>query len=311
VCFDQPKLAQKYDFLGNRLDLFVEHILNREVSPEQYGRTTNLEFSRGHAKYRVAMFFDDPTSHDDPSQWEAVSKIREFITKVGAEGEWQKLPIASHKNQVAFDEPMLGIIGMWRQGEGANPHFALAIAETMLRVGQRYIAWAAYERTSLLVDEFAADAATRTFLKEHCKWRQSEIEGTMRYRSPNEQTRTPWQQVSPPPDAQVVDDLRKSFEHELEYGKTFQRAYQEYEAKKIAAGASIDDDTFYDEFMTGREPIASPIGPEEWFAWVPREKFTDYGNKRGGAWGLLSSGIVAFLVALFFRWRDSWDRRRG
>ena len=50
---------------------------------------------------------------------------------------------SSHRKPVPFDEPALGIIGMWRQGGGANPHFALALGETMLRVGQRYIAWCA------------------------------------------------------------------------------------------------------------------------------------------------------------------------
>ena len=40
---------------------------------------------------------------------------------------------SSHFVPVAFDEPTLGIIGMWRLCGGAHPYFALALGETMLR----------------------------------------------------------------------------------------------------------------------------------------------------------------------------------
>ena len=69
--------------------------------------------------------------------------------------------VPSHRMPTSFDEPCLGIVGMWRQGGGANPHFALALAETMLRVGQRYVAWTAYERASRLAERFWPDDAMR------------------------------------------------------------------------------------------------------------------------------------------------------
>jgi hypothetical protein len=94
----------------------------------------------------VPGFFTSGIPLDAVSRWPEVSPIRLHMTKVGAESGWENVAVPSHRSPVPFDEPVLGIIGMWRQGGGANPHFALALGETMLRVGQRYIAWVAYER---------------------------------------------------------------------------------------------------------------------------------------------------------------------
>ena len=55
--------------------------------------------------------------------------------------------------------------------------------------------------------------------------------------------------------------LRPRFDAELAHGEAYQRAYQEYEAQKIAAGVPITDEHSFDEFYAGREPIASPLGP--------------------------------------------------
>jgi hypothetical protein len=60
---------------------------------------------------------------------------REDRTRVGRVAEWQSILRTGAGRPLAFDEPTLGIIGMCRLGGGANPHFALALAETMLRVG--------------------------------------------------------------------------------------------------------------------------------------------------------------------------------
>src|SRR4051812_23035114 len=76
--------------------------------------------------------------------------LRQFIAVVGAETRWRDDTHNYQLERVPFDEPVLGIVGMWRYGGGANPHFSLALAETMLRVGQRHIAWSAYERTRRL-----------------------------------------------------------------------------------------------------------------------------------------------------------------
>src|SRR4051812_22342366 len=165
------------------------------------------------------------------------------MTNVGSESDWPADLIPSHPKPVPFDEPVLGIIGMWRQGGGANPHFALCLGETMLRVGQRYLAWSAFERASRMADRFWPDPALQQFLRDHCRKRQQAIEGQLF--------------------ADEVAGLRPRFDAELAYGENYQKEYQRYEADQIAAGRSIDDEHFDDAFHAGREPIASPVGPED------------------------------------------------
>src|SRR5689334_4400072 len=126
---------------------------------------------------------------------------------------------------------------MWRQGGGANPHFALCLGETMLRVGQRYLAWSAYERAARMGEGFWPDPGLQGFLRDHCRQRQVMIESQL-------------------PAAEVAE-LRPRFEAELAYGQGYQKEYQQYEAEQIAAGRSIDDEHFYDDFHAGRPPIAS------------------------------------------------------
>ena len=116
---------------------------------------------------------------DDPGQWPELSKIRDYVTKVGSEGDWKSVPVPSHREPVPFDEPTLGIVGMWRLGGGANPHFALALGEVMTRVGQRYIAWCAYERAALLAGQFWPDRGVQQGLVDHCRKRQAVIEGQL------------------------------------------------------------------------------------------------------------------------------------
>jgi hypothetical protein len=234
--------------------------------------------------------------------------IRKHISKVGVEDSWLEVAVPSHRKPVPFDEPVLGIIGMWRQGGGANPHFALALGETMLRVGQRYIAWTAYERAARMADRICPNPTVQQFLRNHCRKRQIQIEETLLFQTPESPDRIPWQHVSPPPDAETVAGLRAQFEAELAHGQGYQRAYQEYEAKKIAAGANIADERFFDEFHAGWEPIASPVGPEDWYAFVPEVSRFQYARRVGWRaawpWAVFGAGLAAMATALFFRWRD-------
>src|SRR4051812_42436368 len=165
------------------------------------------------------------------------------MTNVGSESDWPADLIPSHPKPVPFDEPVLGIIGMWREGTGANPHFALCLGETMLRVGQRYLAWSAFERASRLADDFSPDADLQQFLRDHCRKRQQMIEAQL--------------------PADEVADLRPRFDAELTYGQAFQRDYQQYEADQIDKGQSIEDEYFHQGFLGSRPPIASPVGPED------------------------------------------------
>jgi hypothetical protein len=171
----------------------------------------------------------------------------------------------------------------------------------MLRVGQRYIAWSAFERAARLAERFSPDPALREFLSNHCRRRQQAIEETLLFHGEGTGYGTPWQRVSPPPPVETVARLRDRFDQQLAHGQAFQRDYQEYESSRIAEGSSIDDEQFFDAFYAGRESIASPIGPEEWFARIPRVRMAEYAFERRMAWGFMGAGLAAMAVALFSR----------
>ncbi|HEY1192475.1 MAG TPA: hypothetical protein VGE74_32930, partial [Gemmata sp.] len=299
AAMSNPEMLRTFDCLGNRLNLGIEECLNRETNwvGTGYGRATDARFSQGRVRYEVPTFFAPGTDPADPARWVELKPVREHITKVGAGDS----PDPEPGRRVPFDEPVLGIIGMWRQGGGANPHFALALGEVMLRVGQRHLAWAAFERAARLADRYSADPSLRAFLRAHCQKRQGDIEQTLRYVAPGRGRRPAWQNVSPPLSEAEVAELRPRFEAELAHGEGYQRAYQEYEAKRIAAGASIFDPHFFDEFHAGRGPIASPVGPEEQFVSLPSGALFRYVLIRRCAWGVFGAGLMAVLAAGLIR----------
>jgi hypothetical protein len=305
AAMEKPALLREFDFVGNRFHTTLESMLNREMNWDftGYGRPTDAEFSQGKVAYQLPAFFRPGIQAGDPALWPELNPIRQHILKIGAEDGWDKVNVPAHRKRVAFDEPVLAIIGIWRQGSGANPHFALALGEIMLRAGQRYIAWTAYERASRMAERFWPDPEFRKFLRDHCKERQADIEKSLLFQKPESSSRKPWQHVSPPPDANTVADLRAVFDAELAHGESYQRAYQEYEAERIEAGASITDEHFFDEFLASREPIASSSGPEEWFAGVSGRKMSEYLASRRQAWGLVGAGLTALLTSLFLWWR--------
>jgi len=305
----KPQLLKEFDFLGNRLDLPIDGILNRDFNwtSTGYGRPYNRDFGMG-------LPFTDPgyirlnESLEDPTRWGQVKDYRSYVTKVGAEEGWKDVSVPSHREPTPFDEPVLGIIGMWRQGGGASPHFCLALGETMLRVGQRFIAWEAFERASRLAKRYWPDPDCHldyeNFLMEHCRKRQQEIEKTMTSKPEWARNSADWQ-ASPG----EVTSLRANFDKELAYGEGYQREYQQYEAAKIAAGTPIDEEHFFDDFLADRPPIASPVGGEDWFKNVPRSKIREYTSGRATAWGVFGAGLGAILVALVLRWRSRPKRR--
>ncbi len=270
---NKPEVLKEFDFVGNRLDASIDTAFGRPIARRQ--EYVDMEWG-AEGTYLFAKELKNPGSITDP---EKRFRIRDRITKIGAEEEWAQVPDISHNKPVCFDEPVLGIIGMWRQGGGASPHFALCLGEIMMRVGQRYIAWCAFERAARLADKFWPMPEFQQFLREHCAKRQKEIEATL---SPNE-----------------VNELRPHFEAELAYGEQYQKEYQEHEAKKIAAGASINDEHFFDDFNKGREPIASPPGPEEWYVTEAPDDLKIVNN--AVSWGLFAAGAAAMGVAVLFR----------
>src|SRR5262249_5636518 len=284
-----PTLLTKFDFVGNRVDVTRADFV--KVTSYVYNSDYPDYYLQGHANQRI---FVEGGARDLLNYWKKIGRTedklsdaqheliraREYgITQIGAEKGWDKVAVASHLRYVPFDEPMLGIVGMWRQGEGATPHFCLCIGETMLRVGQRRIAWTAYERGKQLSERFWPKPEIQKAFREHCDRRQKEIEKTL--------------------PADEVATLRPNFEDELAYGLRYQKEYQDFEAAKIAAGADIFDEHFFDDFHKGHEPIASPSGPEEWYVFELSN--LDFRMKVIFFSGVFGAGLGALLTALFLR----------
>ncbi len=167
-----PKMATRYDMVGNKLDSEHLQILGHPtvlVRPG-VGRTRDRMASANLA----ARYLADPESVKSPE------RARDAITRVGSEDGWgfamAEAAATSVKEPVPFDEPALGIVGLWRGGVGPHPHLAAALGEIMLRAGQRYIAWTAFERAATLPHNCPGDA--EAFLA-HCRRRQSAIEATL------------------------------------------------------------------------------------------------------------------------------------
>jgi hypothetical protein len=226
---NDPTLLVKCDLVCNRLDKEVDPSHLRCIDPDQWMHGQSRD---------AADLLQDPSRLDTND----VTRFRKAIARVGSEDDTKK---SWMPEPVPFDEPALGIIGMWRLGGGANPHFAQALGEIMLRVGQRYIAWCAFERAALLKDRYWPDPAIQDKFLAHCRARQALVEAQL-----------------PPKER---EQLRPRFEAELKYGQDYQREYQDYEARRIAEGTALDDPQFFDAFHAEHEPIASESGDEDKF----------------------------------------------
>lgn len=305
-------LLTRFDCIGNRLDGDIELILNRESNwmDTGYGRPNRVDFTRRSAALSsVPEFFVEGVDLEDPLLWRNLSPIRNYITNVGAEEGWQTVHVPSHRTKVPFDEPILGIIGMWRQGGGANPHFSLALGEVMLRVGQRYMAWNAYERTSMLADRYSADPAVCAFLKKHCQDRQAAIEETLRAQADASRA-SPAKGIKVTTDQQPITAkrLRSAFQQELQAGLNYQNAYQLYEEQEIAKNRSTDDKQFFREFDRDHPPMVTKVGFEETVLAVPREAIYEYARAETHGMVMLGFGIgavVGSLVGRMIRWAKS------
>ncbi len=146
AALDDPSLLTRFDCLGNRLDLNAEDMLNRETNwvDTGYGRLNDAALSQGKVDAEVPAFFRRGVRLDDPAQWKTLSPIRQHITKIGAEAGWDRVPVPSYRAG-ALRRTGARHHRHVATRRGANPHFALALGETMLRVGQRYLAWDAFE----------------------------------------------------------------------------------------------------------------------------------------------------------------------
>lgn len=266
AAMENPTILSKFDLIGDKLTSYWDtEWLGSSYWPHNWDT---------HQGRHAAAFLKAPYSK------EKAASIRSSIACVGAEDGWKGVVRTSHQEPVPFDEPTLGIIGMWRLGGGANPHFALTLGEIMVRVGQRYIAWCAYERAVQMKDRFWPDAAIQEQFVTHCRARQAAIEKQL-----------------PEPDR---EQLRPRFEAELAYGQRYQREYQQYEADRIAAGVLIEDPHFYDDFHTQHAAIASPLGEADQYIAVSRVEEISLRIRTVLASMIFFTGLGALLAACIF-----------
>lgn len=162
--------------------------------------------------------------------------VREFIPTVYRPGT-QSGPAIT-----AFDEPVLGLIGMWTLGGGANPHSALALAHIMESIGQRRLAWDAYERAVELGGGFWPDPGIRGRLAEHCRQRQDDIARSL---------------------AVPQAELRDRHRAELAAGLEHRRAFQADEAARLAAGGDPGDPGLQAALLAAHPSPAMPPGDED------------------------------------------------
>lgn len=272
---DDPKLLLKFDMIGNRLDSLA--FAGSVDSPRPYTFDFSISLS---SPFHVVNMLGNSTDTEAPRELRA-----RYITRVGAENDWNACVRSSFREPAAFDEPSLGIVGMWRLGAGANPFFSLAVGEIMLRVGQRYLAWDAYERTLQMKEHIWPDPAIQQGFADRVRKRQEWIEAQL--------PAVDWSQV------------RERLNQELAHGREYQAAYRAYEAQRIREGISIDDADFYKAFDEQHAPIATEVGEEEKFVVEQRRRSPPVPSM------LLFAGIFAMTAAVVCLRSAGHDRSVG
>lgn len=243
----RPELLTQQDFLGNRFD-------------SQDFQSFPGSMLEGH----MEQFLPDPDLIElaaDPNAGAEtrarMARTRQAIKKVGAEKDFDGKLVGPLRLPVPFDEPVLGILGMWTLGGGPNPHFAQALGEIMLRVGQHRIAWCAYERAAEMADRFWPDPEIQRLFTEHCRRRQELAlaveQSTRRGLASLRGMREP-RKLDP-------DQLRAQFRSELAHGQKIQAKFQEFEQQWLSShGPDADLSQISGAFLRANGPISSPVG---------------------------------------------------
>jgi len=105
-------------------------------------------------------------------------------------------------------------------------------------VGERELAWKAYERTRLMSKGFWSDPKICEAIDAHCQQRQGALGlGEMQ-----------------------PHGLKTQFDADLAKGLAYQKAQAEFEAQRTAEGIALDDPQFYAPFFAKEGRISSKIG---------------------------------------------------
>jgi len=242
---DKPEILTQYDMCGNAL----KGVLATNEGAQLPFNREWLEFYLSQARSPGFSAPFDPRADDQP---ELRKQLRDrWIAHIGGTPDMNPLVPDLPKDPVPFDEPTLAILGMWMLGGGPNPHFSLGLAETMGRVGERDLAWKAYERTRQMSAGFWSDPAICKAIDEHCAARQLALG------------------VGEP----TASRLKEQFDKDLAAGLAYQKAQADFEAARIVEGIALDDPTFYVPFFAKAGRISSKVGTAD-LVKTPRWRFS-------------------------------------
>jgi hypothetical protein len=192
-------------------------------------------------------------------------QLRDSLATVGADPDWVAAVGPSRLAPAAFDQPLLGVLGMWMFGGGANPHSALTVATICERIGQRRLAAEAYERCIGL----SGRDRTGEALIAHCQARQAVLAAALAPEDP-----VAW-----------LTRLRHDHSQELAAAMARRTALHAAEAALLATGMAPDDPALDPAVLLGDPPLASDPGnaDERWS--VPDQQ------------GLRGDGLVCAILA--------------
>jgi hypothetical protein len=243
-CIAQPSILTKFTLAGQPLDA------ETGAAFHHYSRTYYF------IRMQQESLTDDTLSND------VRTRLRTLVESMELDGDWASGVHSPFNGKYPFDEPLLGMIGMWTLGGGPNPHFALAIARLMEACDERFIAWDAYERACEFPAGFWPTGDVSATVTRYCRARQDAIARA----------------VAPADPAGWQAQQRKAHAEELAWGRAYQQAYQDFEKRQIEAGVSLDDPHFYDAFFKGRPAIASAVGHADdiFVTWTKPRYWMDY-----------------------------------
>jgi hypothetical protein len=227
---EEPELLTQYDLVGNWLNPHRSVAALQRWSPpiEYFGHDVEQE--------SLAVL---QANGRGVGEHTSARSIRDLVRRVGAEHRWHERYESTIRHQVPFDEPVLGIIGMWRLGGGPNPHFALTLGGIMERVGRERLAWVAYERAVRMKD--AWPVSVRAELVDYCRARQQKLSGVLGV-----------------PRADLLTD----FEAERARGSAYRDLFHAYERAALEDGRDVDG-AFHAEFFEDVQSIATPPSRDE------------------------------------------------
>lgn len=231
-----PGLLRRFDLIGDQLDGAPEHDQDRRSA----WRHTKLFSGRRGLDLRFTAEFTQARADAEVSRNDRLT-IRSHVQVVGGHPDWVAAVAGSRRCGAAFDEPVLGILGMWTLGGGASPHFALCLAAIMERTGQGSIAWEAYERAAALAGKYSPEPDTQVWLISHCRARQEAIAKS--------RGGEPWQRA-----------MRAGMEAELASALAVRKDFQQWEEQRLAQGGALVDQAAEDAWWSQRPPLGSPTG---------------------------------------------------